>query len=87
MTAGLALAAMPVSGRQPQAHGSKYELVCGSAIHASLHRWTGPAGDATEARDRAYCSRWGDFNAHLGEGLLRQVGVQRETSCRDRPAA
>jgi hypothetical protein len=70
MTAGLALPAMPVSGWQPQPHGPKYELVCGSAIHASLQGWTGPAGDALEARDRAYCSRWGNFNVHLGEGLL-----------------
>ena len=70
LVAGLALPAMPISGWQPQPSGIRYELVCGSAIHASLQGWTGPAGDPVEARGRAYCSRWGNFNVHLGEGLL-----------------
>lgn len=68
--AGLALPAMPIGGWQSQPAGPKYELVCGSAIHASLQGSTGSAGDAVEARDRAYCSRWGNLNVHLGEGLV-----------------
>lgn len=70
MVGGLVLPAWPVSGWQSQPAGPRYQLLCGSAVHATLQGWTGPAGDATEARDRAYCARWGAFNVHLGEGLL-----------------
>jgi hypothetical protein len=70
ISVGLALPAMPVSGWQSQPQGPNYELVCGSGIHASLEGWTAPAGDATEARDRVYCSHWGHVHVHLGEGVL-----------------